>query len=470
MSNTVLVVDDDERDRAMLSAMVSSLGYQVETAVDGEDALAKISGQPIAVVLTDLMMPRVDGFRLLGTLAAKGQHPPVIVLTSFGSIENAVSVVHDLQAFWFLEKPPQLAILKTLIQRALTHSNLCKETERLHRELSYQSDLVGTTPAMTQLIALTERVAPTQAAVLITGESGTGKEMVARAIHQLSTRADGPFVAINCAALPHDLIESELFGHEKGAFTGAVGRHPGCFEQAHGGTLLLDEIADMPMVMQARLLRVLDESKVRPLGGKSEIEVDVRVLAATNRRIESLDKQRLREDLFYRLNVFCIHIPPLRERKEDIPLLSLAIIQQLNRKHGSEILHLHADTLERLTAYSWPGNVRELRNVLEWAVITCGGGTIMPEHLPRAFNAPMAPAQDLIRQTDSSDTRASEAVFHFDRGCALGDVEMAYIQSTLELTAHNRKEAARLLGISLRTLYNRLASSLHRERQIEHKA
>ena len=466
MSITVLVVDDDERDRVMLSSMVSSLGYQVETAVDGEDALAKISGQPVAVVLTDLMMPRVDGFRLLRTLAAKGRHPPVIVLTSFGNIENAVSLIHDLQAFWFLEKPPQLAILKPLIERALAYNKLCKETERLHRELSYR-DLIGTTPAMKQLIALTERVAPTQAAVLITGESGTGKEMVARTIHQLSTRADHPFVAINCAALPHDLIESELFGHEKGAFTGAVGRHPGCFEQAQGGTLLLDEIADMPTVMQARLLRVLDQSKVRPLGGKSEIEVDVRVLAATNRRIDGLDKQRLREDLLYRLNVFCIHIPPLRERKEDIPLLSLAIIQQLNRKHGSEILHLHADTLERLTTHTWPGNVRELRNVLEWAVITCGGGTIMPEHLPRTFNAPVVREQDLIRPADSSDAPRG-SVFHFDRGCALGDLEMAYIQSTLELTAHNRKEAARLLGISLRTLYNRLASSLHRGRQIEH--
>ena len=451
--DTVLVVDDDSRDRAVLAGMISSLGYAVETAMDGEDALAKLEQQPISLILTDLMMPRMDGFNLLRALTSTGSYPPVIVLTAFGSIEDAVSIVHDLQAFWFLEKPPLLGTLETLISRALQYNKLLRETERLQSELSYHGvlgDLVGSTKQMKQLFALIQRVAPTQASVLITGESGTGKEMVARAIHRLSPRSSARFVAVNCAALPHELIESELFGHEKGAFTGALNRHLGCFEQADNGTLLLDEIADMPVAMQARLLRVLEESKVRRLGGTGEINVDVRVLAATNRRIEDLEKSAIREDLFYRLNVFRIHIPPLRERKDDIPLLSQAIIERMNEKHGSSITHLHPETLERLTAHSWPGNIRELRNVLEWATITSRQGVILPEHLPRTF---MAQPGNAAVPHDLIDPNA----FQFATGGSLEALETAYIRNTLDLTGQNRKEAARLLGISLRTLYNRLA-------------
>lgn len=453
--DTVLVVEDDEQDRVTLSAMITSLGYRVETAENGEAALAKLDEHQVSVVLTDLMMPRLDGFGLLRTLVARRPSPPAIVLTAFGNIQDAVSVVHDLQAFWFLEKPAHLTTLETLLQRAHEYGLLAQETERLQRELSYEGvldDLVGRTPQMKQVFALIQRVAPTQASVLITGESGTGKEMVARAIHRLSPRKSKPWVAVNCAALPRDLIESELFGHEKGAFTGALGRHPGCFEQADGGTLLLDEIADMPMVMQARLLRVLEGSRVRRVGGEAEIKVDVRVLAATNRRIEDLDKDTLREDLFYRLNVFRIHIPPLRERKDDVPLLARAIIGQLNQKHGSAVSHLHPEALERLMSHAWPGNVRELRNVLEWATITCGDGMILPEHLPRPFG--MAGALSALVATPSD---ANSPGFHYDVGHSLEEVEQAYILKTLELTRQNRKEAARLLGISLRTLYNRLA-------------
>jgi DNA-binding NtrC family response regulator len=450
-----LVVDDDERDRTLLAGMISSLGYRVETAVDGEDALAKLDQFPISLILTDLMMPKVDGFGLLKMLAATGHNPPVIVLTAVGSIEDAVSVVHDMQAFWFLEKPPQLGTLETLIHRALQHNKLMRETERLQRELSYQGvlgDLVGKNQGMRHLFSLIQKVAPTQASVLITGESGTGKEMVARAIHQYSSRANGRFVPINCAALPQELIESELFGYEKGAFTGAMNRHAGCFEQADGGTLFLDEIADMPMVMQARLLRVLEESKVRRLGGTGEIAVDVRVLAATNRRVEDADRASLREDLYYRLNVFRIHLPPLRERKDDIALLAQTIISKLNEKHGAEISHLHPDTLEKLEAHSWPGNVRELRNVLEWAVITSAKGAILPEHLPKSLTSP-SPSAASHAAVAADDPK----IFRYGIGCALEDLEEAYIRNTLNLTSNNRKEAARLLGISLRTLYNRLA-------------
>ncbi len=452
-NEVVLVVDDDERDRSMLAGMISSLGYRVETAVDGEDALAKLDQHPVSLILSDLMMPRMDGFHLLKNLAANGRYPPVIVLTAFGSIDDAVSIVHDLQAFWFLEKPPQLATLETLIHRALQHNKLLRETERLQRELSYQGvmgELVGSSKQMKQVFALIQKVAPTQASVLITGESGTGKEMVARAIHQTSPRSANRFVAVNCAALPQELIESELFGHEKGAFTGALNRHHGCFEQADGGTLLLDEIADMPLSMQARLLRVLEESKVRRLGGNGEIEVNVRVVSATNRNVEGDDKASLREDLFYRLNVFRIHIPPLRERKDDIPLLAHTIIERLNEKHGLSIRHVHPDALEQLAAYSWPGNIRELRNALEWAVITSNKEVILPEHLPKNVTTGSAPSPGHSPVADPN-------AFQFATGGALEDLEDAYIRNTLELTGQNRKEAARILGVSLRTLYNRLA-------------
>jgi len=448
---TVLIVDDDQNERTALSQTVASLGYIVETAGDGEEALAKIDATPVAAIVTDLMMPRMDGFELLRNLMEAGESIPAIVLTGFGSISQAVSIVHELRAFWFLEKPAQPAVLTTLLDRAIDYGSLLRETERLQKQLSYQGvlgDLVGVSKPMQQANALIQRVAPTQASVLITGESGTGKEMVARTIHRLSPRANRPFVAINCAAVPHDLIESELFGHEKGAFTGAIGRRAGCFEQAHGGTLLLDEIGEMPLAMQARLLRVLEESKVRRLGGTSETPVDVRVLASTNRAVSGLDRKVLREDLYYRLNVFQIPLPPLRDRKDDIPLLAKAIISDLNRKHQCQVTNLHHTALERLMAHSWPGNVRELRNVLEWAVITAAKETILPRHLPKTIGA--SPAAPESRPADEFTPR-------YEPGKTLDEVEMDYIFQTLKATNNDRKQAARLLGISIRTLYNRLA-------------
>jgi len=357
---TVLVVDDDARECSALAAMISSFGYATVTATDGEDALQKLDATTVSAVITDMVMPRMDGIEFLKTLSTRGDFPPTIVLTAFGSIEDALSIVHDLGALWFLEKPPLPAQLATLLERAIQYNHLRLERERLQRHLSYQGflgDLVGASPHMQQLYALIQRVAPTHASVLITGESGTGKEMVARTIHRLSDRASRPFVPINCAALPAELIESELFGHEKGAFTGALIRHAGCFEQADGGTLLLDEIGEMPPAMQARLLRVLEESTVRRLGGNQEIHVNVRVLAATNRSIDGsnrdassdhMSSRTLRDDLFYRLNVVRIHLPPLRERKEDIPLLAQAMIGDLNHKHGCSIAGFHPAALDRL--------------------------------------------------------------------------------------------------------------------------
>ena len=459
----VLVVEDDENERLALARMITGMGYAAETARDGEEALEKLGAAPADVIVTDLMMPRVDGFMLLRTLLDRGDRTPAIVLTGLGSIDHAVSIVHDLRAFWFLEKPIRASVLETLLQRAVQHRTLVKATERLQRQLSYQGvlgDLVGTSAPMRQIFSLIQQVAPSSASVLISGESGTGKEMVAAAIHSLSPRASGPFVAVNCAALPETLIESELFGHEKGSFTGALGRHAGCFEQAHQGTLLLDEIGEMPLAMQAKLLRVLEDSKVRRLGGNMEIPVDVRVLAATNRPIhQTLEGKFLREDLYYRLNVFHIALPPLRHRKEDIPALADAIMRDLNRKHDFRITEVHQATLERLMGYAWPGNIRELRNILERSAIIAREGALMPAHLPTTFG--MSAAQ----QHHAAPPARVEAPagIHLDPGKPLDEVERAYIEFTLKSTGHNKKQTAKILGISLRTLHNRLAAFAEQE-------
>ncbi|MCW5983281.1 MAG: sigma-54-dependent Fis family transcriptional regulator [Bryobacteraceae bacterium] len=448
----VLIVDDEENQRRGLASMISAWGFAAETACDGQEAIDKLQSFDAHVVITDLMMPRVDGFELLRRLGQRGSRATSIVLTAFGSIETAISTIHELGAFWFLEKPIKADVMRVLLERAANQSRLAEQAERLRRQLSYQGvlgDLVGSSTRMQEVYSLIRQVAPSRASVFITGESGTGKELVARAVHQLSNRSAGPFVAINCAALPETLMESELFGHEKGAFTGALERRAGCFELAQRGTLFLDEICEMPVATQAKLLRVLEDSRVRRLGGKSEIQVDVRVLAATNRELlQAMEDLKLREDLYYRLNVVHLKLPPLRDRLEDLPQLIEALLADLNEKNGGRVTGVERDVLERFLRYAWPGNVRELRNVLERAVVLAGEGAIPASLLPPGFGQ----CESLQKILAGSENGAVTVPV----GTKVGDAERALILSTLEHTNNNKTRAAEILGISLKTLFNKL--------------
>jgi DNA-binding NtrC family response regulator len=450
------VVEDDAQQRLDLAEIVESLGYRVTTAADGREALVKLAIEPVSAILTDLVMPGMDGAAFLKELAARGDRTPAVVLTGFGSVDQAISFVHDLKAFWFLEKPVQPGIVRTLLERAVQQCQLVKQTERLHSELSYRGilgDLIGDSPCMKEVFSIIRQVAPTTASVLISGESGTGKELVARAIHTLSARSTGPFVAVNCAALPESLMESELFGHEKGAFTGAVERRAGCFEQAQNGTLLLDEIGDMPIGTQAKLLRVIEESKVRRLGGTKDIPISVRVLAATNRAPEkAVENKLLREDLYYRLNVFHIPLPPLRDRKQDIPAIANAMIRSLNRKHECRVTHFSEDVLALFAAGSWPGNVRELRNHVERAVVMATEGEIQLRHLPGAVQ----PLPPVAAPGPATAIGAREDILQVPVGTPMSEVEEIYVRLTLRHTGNNKTRAAQLLGISLRTLHNKV--------------
>ena len=445
----VLVVDDEINQRTALARLISAWRYEVETAADGASALIAQKTFDPDIVITDLNMPGLDGKGLLEELRKLPAPPVPVVLTAFGNLGTAIETVHRLGAFWYIEKPVQAAALKMILERAAEKKRLVLHTGLLERELATRGavgGLVGESPAMLEIFSLIQQVAPTSATVLITGESGTGKEIMARAIHQLSPRRTGPFFAVNCAAMPETLMESELFGHEKGAFTGAVERRAGCFELAKGGTILLDEIGDMPLATQSKLLRVLEERRVRRLGSAKETELDVRVLASTNRSLkQAIAKQAFRDDLYFRLNVFEIGLPALRDRKSDIPLLSAELLRSLNQKHDCRVTELAPEVAAIFTAYDWPGNVRELRNVLERAVILCGSGTITAAHLPRSFaGSPAAP------RPEPGASTALEA------GMTIADAERALIELTLRHTANNRTRAAEILGISAKTLFNKL--------------
>ena len=364
-------------------------------------------------------------------------------------MDAALCAVHDLRAFWYLETPVEPLAFQSLLERAIRYKQSLQKNNALKRDQDLRfalDDLAGTSPAMQQIFSLVRQVAPTSAPVLIRGESGTGKELVAREIHKCSRRGGGPFVAINAAALPDTLVESELFGHEKGAFTGAMDRSTGCFEQAHGGTLFLDEIGEMPPSVQPKLLRVLEDLRVRRLGGKHEIAVDARILAATSQELGT----HLREELYYRLSVFQIVVPPLREHKEDIPPIADVMMQNLNKKHDTRVTGVDGEVMNLLHRYDWPGNVRELRNVLERAAIMAGAGLIRPTHLP-------APAFAEGSGPYTRPPSGYQGPITLQPGQPLAKIEETYIKLTLEHVHSNRRLAADQLGISLRTLQNRIA-------------
>ena len=450
----VLIVDDEADHRDYLAEIISGWHYEIGQAGNGEEALQLFNETSFDIVLSDLMMPKMDGFELLRRLRAQGTLPPTILMTAFGSLEKALHTIHELDGFWFLEKPIDLTALELLLKRAGAHRRLAIENEELRRQLSFTGvlgNLVGQTAAMQEIFALIRQVAPTSAAVLITGESGTGKELVARALHSNSKRSSGPFVAINCAALPESLIESEIFGHEKGAFTGAVERRAGAMEAAQGGTLFLDELGEMPLPMQAKLLRVLEDLRFRRLGGKQEIQADARIIAATNRDpLKSIKDGSLREDLYYRLNVFQIHLPPLRERKEDIPQIVEAMIQSMNEKHGTKVQNASPAFFEALSGSNWEGNVRELRNVVERAVIIAGEGALEPKHAPYGIKR-----ADAAVRVERASTESSSGV-GVDVGMTIDEAERLLIEATLAHAGNNKTRAALILGISTKTLHVKL--------------
>jgi DNA-binding NtrC family response regulator len=443
----ILIVEDEDNARKGYEALLRRWNFEVIGVASGEEALAKFQDFQPSVILLDVELPGMNGLDLLTHLGEEIQRIPVIIITGRGSDERVVQAI-EAGAYWYIEKPLKPPVLRALLDRALGRVRDQQAVAALTRDLRSAGKLgvlVGSSPAMQDVMRQVEMAAPSTASVLITGETGSGKEMVARSIHMLSPRAERPFVAINCSAIPESLMESEIFGHEKGAFTGAAERRIGCFELADGGTLLLDEIGEMPAQTQAKLLRVLEDRKVRRLGSKVETPVDVRVLAATNKNPEeAVADGHLRQDLYFRLNVFHIHLPPMREHKDDLPQLVEHLLADISTKHHKKVSGVGNDVMDLFKSYPWPGNVRELRNVLERAAIASDRGTVSRQHLASDFGR--APA------TTSSGLGA----IRFPVGTTVDAAERELILQTLNATNQNKTRAAELLGISLKTLHNKL--------------
>jgi two-component system response regulator HydG len=441
---SILLVDDDVAHRTMLKVNLLSEGYQVKEVSDGDEVLPFLDSHDVDLILLDMKMTRMDGLTTLSVLLQAGLAVPVIMLTAFSSIESAVDAMKK-GAFDYIAKPVDIEELKLLITRALSFKSLSEENKTLKNRLGEQfsfGNIIGKSPAMQDMFATLSMVAPTDATVLITGESGTGKELIANALHQNSQRKNLPFIKLNCAALNENLLESELFGHEAGAFTGAAGRRKGRFELAHKGTLFLDEIGDMSLPTQAKILRVLQEGEFERLGGSETIRVDVRLLVATHKNLlEMIEIEAFRQDLYFRLSVVPVNLPALRERTIDIPELVNHFLKRFAEKNRKDIKGLHPESLNLLMQYTWPGNIRELENTIERAVILCLGEYIVPQELP----------QHLL----SEDVRAMKRSDD-NEGFTLRDMEREVIKSTLEKTGNNRSQAAKKLGVARQTLLNKI--------------
>ena len=474
----VLVADDELNMRRVLEAMLRREGYDVITAANGIEALGGMTAG-VHTVITDLKMPGLDGMALLKRLSVEYPDVPVVMITAHGSVENAVEAV-KLGAFDYLEKPFEQEQIRQVVAKAINTYALARRDARPEEPSARgRFRLVGQSPAIRQIYAVVEKVASTPSTALITGESGVGKELIARALHENSSRHAGPFIKINCAAIPKTLMESELFGYDKGAFTGAVGAKPGRFELAHGGTLFLDEIGEIPIEMQVKLLRVLQESEFERVGGIKTIKVDVRLVTATNRDLmQEIAAGNFREDLFYRLNVVPIHIPPLRDRREDIPLLVEHFIAKFNDRLKKQISAIVPEAVERLVSYNWPGNIRELENLMERTMLFCEGPLIRLSDLPSEVTVGLAglavapwpsPAAQAAAAAASAGGPASSPGMPADEAGRLAPsslkeavraeterVERELIQKALDETGGNVTQAARKLKISRKSLQTKM--------------
>jgi two-component system response regulator HydG len=442
----ILIIDDDRSMCEVLEGELKRRDYDVMTQTSPEEALRRLGDEDFGLVLTDINMQGMSGVELCKQIVANREDLPVVVMTAFGTMETAVAAIRA-GAYDFVTKPFEMDDLALTIERGLKHKALREEVKRLRRAIGDQQrfdDIIGTSPAMKKMYDLIARVAETETTVLITGESGTGKELVAKALHSRSTRKDGPFVAINCAAMPETLLESELFGHVKGAFTDARASRQGLFVKASKGTLFLDEIGEMPAGMQAKLLRALQERTVRPVGGDTEVPFDTRIIAATNRDLETeVEERRFREDLFYRINVVRIQVPPLRSRGSDILLLAQHFLQRHQANGPQRVVGLKSAAADKLLSYPWPGNVRELQNCIERAVALAQFDHIGVDDLPERIRE-FKTSRITIESNDPSELLPME------------EVERRYIQRVLEAVGGNKTLAAQVLGFDRRTLYRKL--------------
>ena len=466
MVKSVLIVDDDPTQRRLLQAVIEKQGFRAETAESGEHALDRIASGGVDVMLLDLIMPGMDGMETLEAVQHKNPDLPVIVLTASGGIETVVAAMRGGAADFFV-KPASPERITVSIRNALKVQNLSGEVKRLTKKVEGRlgfSDMIAGAPAMQQVVRLGERAAQSDIPILVTGESGVGKELVAQSIMAASKRAGEPFVAVNCGAIPENLVESTLFGHEKGAFTGAVGKHAGKFQEADGGPLFLDEIGELPLDMQVKLLRALQEGEVDPVGSKRPVKVNVRIISATNRDLaEQVAEGQFREDLFYRLNVFPIEVPSLKERKEDVPALVRHFIGRFNAQEDKSILDAAPETHALLASYDWPGNVRQLENSVFRAVVLADSDTLKPEDFPQISGlTPSIEAgghvsgADVLAEVVSSIAAPVEIMDDGGHLRSLEDIERDLIEFAIENYAGRMSEVARRLGVGRSTLYRKV--------------